>query len=272
MELQEFFEDSISLEFTELFEEFREEKAKKTALNFTRREMLENYAGEESETVIVYMTSYWCGLQNQIEDAKSKKFLESLTDEKMFELFGNEALKVLEVLDKLLGRQPKQREVKKVKKPTIRGSKKWKAGDLYAYKLKGRDAEIAGIAGKYAILYCRKVTTVSKNTNEIEMYMLLSFDKELPSDPKAVFDNAVFLPLSIFRYYIYLLISPHKEYPDDEIIYLGNLPEIPHPSNEAIPPSELHYGRIVWKMFDERFVGKFETWKKYGVDQEKYLK
>ena len=29
MELNEFFEDSISLEFTELFEEYREEKAKR---------------------------------------------------------------------------------------------------------------------------------------------------------------------------------------------------------------------------------------------------
>ena len=42
MELSVFFEDSISLEFAELFEEYREEKAKKTALNFARREMLEN--------------------------------------------------------------------------------------------------------------------------------------------------------------------------------------------------------------------------------------
>ena len=108
--------------------------------------------------------------------------------------------------------------------------------------------------------------------NFVHAYTLLCFDKELPEDPQTVIDHSVCLPFGAQGIYIYNLVAPHKDYPEDKIKYIGNLPDIPHPKNEVVPPNEFFYLVLQWKNFESRIAKSFLAWKNYGDNQEKFLK
>ncbi len=273
MNLKDFFElNSISLELSDLFDELKEEKSKASALKSALKETLECYEGEEGERIIVQMSAYWLALTNGIKSDVYRKTVEGISADKIREAWEDDADTVIEALDALLKWIPIVPKKKKATSAGKLGSKNWKSGDLYAYRLKSKDAKNAGIDGCYAIIYCVDVKKASVKKNDVTAYLLLCFDKELPEEPQMVIERSVFLLFGIERCYLHLLDSPHSEYPDDEIKYIGNLSEIPHPENEVIPPNELYYPMLLWSNFEYRVVSRFEAWKKYGEGQEKFLK
>ena len=273
MILKDFFEmNSVSLELSELFDELKEEKSKTSALKSALKETLECYEGEEGERIILEMSAYWLALTNGIKSDTYRKKVEEISDDKIKAEWGDDADTIIEALDALLKETATVPEKKKTTPSGKLGSKNWKVGDLYAYRLKGDEAKSAGIDGHYAIIYCTNVKKVSTRKNDVTVYLFLCFDKELSNDPQTVIENSACLPFGIERNYLCLLISPNSDYPDDEIKYIGNLPDISHPQNEVIPPNEFFYSMILWEHFEHKIVRRFESWKKYGEGQEKFLK
>ena len=279
--LNNFFEtNDISMELSELFEEFQEEKNKASALKSALSETLECYEGEEGERIIARMTAYYLALNNGIKPDAYRKSLEKLTEKKIQKLWGEDAETVIDVLNLLLSKSPavseenKEAAPKKKKEATPKklGSKNWNAGDLFAYRLKGRDSKSAGIDGFYAIIYCVDVKKISVNKNSVLAYLLLCFDRELPNEPQEIIEHSAVLPSGEERGYLQLLESLHNEYPDDKLRYIGNLPDIIHPENEVIHPNQSCYPCLLWVNFEHRVVYRFELWKKYGEGQEKFLK
>lgn len=273
MNLKDFFElNSISLELSELFDEFKEEKSKASALKSALKETLECYEGEEGERIIAQMSAYWLALTNGIKSDAYRKTVEGISADKIRAEWEDDADTVIEALDALLKETAIVPEKKKATPSGKLGSKNWKVGDLYAYRLKGIEAQKVGIEGYYAIIYCVDIKKISAKKNNVSAYLLLCFDKELPENPQMVIEHSAFLLFGIERCYLQLLDSPHSEYPDDEIKYIGNLSDIPHPKNEVIPPNELYYSWLLWSDFEHKVVRRFESWKKYGEGQEKFLK
>ena len=278
--LADFFETNvISLELSELFDELQEEKAKASALRSALSETLECYEGEEGECIIARMAAYYLALNNGIKNDTYRKNIEKITEKKIQKLWGEDSCKIIEVLDLLLGKtadiSEEKKEVsprkKKCSSPSKLGSKNWKPGDIYAYRLKGEEAKSEGIDGLYVLLYCIGIKKESDAMNFVHAYTLLCFDEELPDDPQTVIDHSAYLPTGMQKTYIYNLVASHKEYPDDELRYLGNLPDIPHPKNERVPPNELFYLVLQWRNFDSRITQRFQAWKKYGEDREKFF-
>lgn len=109
MNINEYFDlNTIALEVAETYEEYRlEDKAKQTALNFTRRELFEAYEDEPDMLIQLHMGLYRCGLQKGFVDGKSKKELESLTLENLLAVFDEaDGRLVYEVLGELLKTEP----------------------------------------------------------------------------------------------------------------------------------------------------------------------
>ena len=192
--LNEFFElNSVSLELSELFDELKEEKSKTSALKSALKETLECYEGEEGERIILEMSAYWLALTNGIKSDTYRKKVEEISDDKIKAEWGDDADTVIEVLESLLKEAPRFCEKKKVTPAEKLGSKNWKKGDLYAYRLKGIEAQKVGIKGYYAIIYCVDIKKISAKKNNVSAYLLLCFDKELPENPQMVIEHSAFL-------------------------------------------------------------------------------
>ena len=230
MELSDFFEtNSVALEVIELFDEFREEKAKKTALNAVRRELGEEYSEEGELRIIFQMALYWCGLKSNFIDEKSRSFLEGFTESEVKEAFDEEDGRIIaDLLTELLKTEPIKPERKKIDYSNP-GSKNWKKGDIFAYRLDGEEAEKAGLAGKYALWYVLDIEKKTARTNNVYVYLLLYFGDDINLPLEEIFDNSVFLPVCIYRDYQYKFIDSHHEYPSEYFLLLGNLSEINPP-------------------------------------------
>ena len=126
--------------------------------------------------------------------------------------------------------------------------------------------------GKHIIIYCVDIKKVSTKRNDVICYLWFCFDEELPNTPETVFDHSACLPFGIERKYLCLFFSPHSDYPDDEITYIGNVTDMPHPKNEVIPHDKLFYPLLCWNRFENDIIKRFSSWKKYGEGQEKFLK
>ena len=82
MEIQDFFDtNSVSLEVSELYEDYCGEKGKKPALNTVRKELSEQYSEEPDLYIVLNMTLYWNGLKSGFIDEKSRKYLKELKPE-----------------------------------------------------------------------------------------------------------------------------------------------------------------------------------------------
>ena len=228
MEVLDFLEGtSIYFEVSELFEEFLLEKGKSAALNATWREMLECYDGEKAEQIIVNMSVYWCGLQKNMVHKKSYEYLSALSEEQILCEFGDDADAVCEALPQLLAAEP----IKPVRKPIDYknpGSKNWKAGDVYAYRLKGEEAEKLGIKSTYALLYCHNVTKKTERKNNVVVYLMHYPKKELMPTVEENVNHSICLRITVHNEYRYQLIEAHYMYPKNELIYLGNLESFLH--------------------------------------------
>ncbi|MBO5111376.1 MAG: hypothetical protein J6D21_11760 [Clostridia bacterium] len=269
--LQDFFEaNSISLEVFELFEEFCFERAKKPALRAVFRQVKDDYGDEPGEYIIALMSVYYCGLKNHFEDPKFKKELEALTKEQIFACFGEEDGKhIAETLDELL-KMPPDPAVRKKIDYSNPGSKNWKVGDLYAYRLRGEEVEKAGLEGKYAVIYCVDVEKTTSRLNEIEFYVFLCDHGTLLEPPgKILRESCIVASHACSKKYPFLLISYHHEYPVNELVYLGNTKEFIHPDDEIVYGTSLAIPRIIWKWFDEKVAKGYLSSIKYLANHRK---
>ena len=271
MEIQDFFDtSSVSLEVSELYEDYCEEKGKKPALNTVRKELSEQYSEESDLYIVLNMTLYWNGLKSGFIDEKSRKYLKELKPEEIQAAFDErDAELISEVIEKLLELDPIKPLRKKIDYSNP-GSKNWKKGDIYAYKITGEEAESLGIAGKYALIYCYNIEKQSARTNYVDAYLLLYLGETLTDDLDFILENSIFLPISVHRIYRYRFSEPHYKYPLNQLLYLGNKQSIIHPSNEYIPNSSDFYARMTWSNFDFLFCHHFGVWKKYGEGHEKF--
>lgn len=273
MNIKDFFEtNGVYLELSELFDELKEEKSKSAALKSALNETLECYEGEEGERIIVRMSAYYLALTNSIKTETYRTTLDKISAKKIREEWADDADTIIEVLEALLNEPPVIPEKKKTISTGKLGSKNWKAGDLYAYRLKSDEAKSAGLYGKYVIIYCVDIKKVSAKRNDVICYLWFCFDEELPNTPETVLEHSACLPFGIERKYLCLFFSPHSDYPDDEITYIGNSTNMPHPKNEFIPPNELFYPWLCWNRFEKDVIRRFNSWKKYGEGQEIFLK
>ena len=246
---------SIYFEVSELFEEFLSEKGKPAALNATWREMLECYDGEKAEQIIVNMSVYWCGLQKNMVHKKSYEYLSALSEEQILCEFGDDADAVCEALPQLLAAEP----IKPVRKPIDYknpGSKNWKAGDVYAYRLKGEEAEKLGIKSTYALLYCHSVTKATSRANDVILYLLHYPKKELLPTVEENIEKSIFLRISVDNDYRYYLYDPHNAYPTDDLRYIGNIQFMSFPEDEHVFESKMFYKYISWKHFESVICSK----------------
>ena len=259
--LQDFFEsNSISYEVFELFEDFCGEKQKKPALRATFRQMKEDYADEPGEYIIVLMSVYYCGLKKSIEDLKFKKELEALTEEQIYACFGEDDGKtVMDVLDELL-KMPPDPPVRKKIDYSNPGSKNWKVGDLYAYRLRGEEVEKAGLEGKYAIVYCVGIEKDTSRRNNIDTYVLLCEESDLKKDARVLLkDSFLVASYAHDRRYLYLLVSSHHEYPTEELIYLGNSMEFEYPPKDKVFVGQyrIFIPRLLWGRFSDHITSNY---------------
>lgn len=267
--LKDFFEtNSVSLDVLETYDEFCLEKNGKTALNLTRRELYDEYKEERETEIIFLMTLYWCGLNKGVVDEKSHAKLKEITKEEIYDIYGEDALVVYASLEELLNAEP----IKPIKKKADKsnpGSKNWSVGDLYAYKLSGESAKKIGHDGKYIILYCHNIRNVTRMTNHVTVYAFVG-DEETPkaSPEQIVCESLRVMSFTIKGYYQFLLASPHREYPTDKLIYLGNTDKFEHPDDERVPPEEIYTPFLVWPTFDDAVSHKIDVMleKKYGVE------
>ena len=252
MEIQDFFDtNSISLEVSELYEDYCGEKGKKAALNAVRKELGEQYSEEPDLYIVLNMTLYWSGLKSGFIDEKSRKYLKELKPEEIQSAYDEgDAGLISEVIEKLLEAEP----IKPVRKKIDYGNPGSKNG----------------IAGKYALIYCYNIEKQSTRTNYVDAYLLLYLGDILTDDLNFMLENSIFLPISVHRIYRYRFSEPHYKYPLNQLLYLGNKQSIIHPSYEYIPNSSDFYARMTWRNFDFLFCHHFGVWKKYGEGHEKF--
>ena len=250
--LKDFFEaNTISLEVIELYDEYCLEKDKKTALNFVRREMLDEYKGERDSEIILFMTLYWCGLQKGFVSEKNRDELESITNNEICQIFDDDGNTVWTTLEELLRTEPIKSQRKKIDYSNP-GSKNWKVGDLYAYQLSGEIARKIEHEGKYIIFYCYDIQKETRMTNKVTVYAFVGDEDTLTASPEHILENSVrVMSFASRRYYQYLLYSPHHEYPTDKLIYLGNTDKFVHADNECIPYPDIYKPFLVWKTLDD---------------------
>ena len=274
-ELEEFFEgNSTSLEIKELYEDYCEDKSKKTALNAVRKELMKTYGNESELIIVLNMTLNWCALKSGFSDEKSREYLSQLNKETIQAVFEkNDAILIEKVIKSLLEMKPIK---PKKEKPDYSnpGSKNWKKGDIFAYKLTGPEAEKSGIDGMFAIIYCFDLKRSTSRTNIVTAYLLLYFEHDLKLEIDYILDHSVFLPFGISCNYRYVFFESHDKYPTNKLTYLGNKTILDFPSNEHIYQfNELRYQygkHVSWECFEKLLCLFFESWKKYGERHEKY--
>ena len=271
MEIQDFFDtNSVSLEVSELYEDYCGEKGKKTALNTVRKELSEQYSEESDLYIVLNMTLYWNGLKSGFIDEKSRKYLKELKPEEIQAAFDErDAELISEVIEKLLESEPIKPVRKKIDYSNPR-SKNWKKGDIYAYKITGQEAESLGIAGKYALIYCYNIEKQSVRTNYVDAYILLYLGETLTEDLNLLLQNSVFLPVDKELLYRYHFFETHDKYPTDKLVYMGNKVDIEFPIDEHIPKNSLYYLYTHWENFVHTVCFRFGVWKKYGEGHEKF--
>lgn len=249
---------SISIEVFELFKEFCLEKEKKAALRSTFRELAEDYYDEKDSYILLLMSVYYCGLKNGFSDLKFKDELETITQEQIFEFFEeDDALKIYSVLKELLVMTAIPSVKNKIDYSNP-GSKNWKAGDLYAYPLSSESIEKAGLSKKYAILYCEKVNKKTNRTNDVKIYVLIGDDKTIKKSPTEILRESVCITsYALSKFYLFLLVSSHHEYPTEKLISLGNCTDFVHPKNEVLPPEDVYIPRLGWTRFNDSISRKY---------------
>lgn len=269
MELNDFFEtNTVALEIEEIYDEEKlEGKAKKTALNAARRELLEAYQDEEDMLIQLQMGLYWFALQKGFVDEKSKKELNALTKEIILSKCGeSDGNLIYEILLELLKAEPVKQVRKKIDYSNP-GAYNWKAGDIYAYELTGDEAKSAGIAGKYALVYVIENKIISKRASEVTCYLMLKQTDGMNDDAQQILKESIYLPYDIFYAYRCLLKDQNYEYPTDRLVYVGNVFPIRTPDREKIPESRLHCWWIGWSNFEQKIVHTLSVYKKYQVKQ-----
>lgn len=311
MILKDFFEmNSVSLELSELFDELKEEKSKTSALKSALKETLECYEGEEGERIILEMSAYWLALTNGIKSDTYRKKVEEISDDKIKAEWGDDADTVIEVLESLLKEAPRFCEKKKVTPAEKLGSKNWKKGDIFAYKLESELAFEQNLDKAYALIYVVDIQTQTSRRNDVSVNLLMYFDGDLSLDIDQIIDGSVMLPVcnrsndsanDIIKIiasthpeidisklstlssgtidsskqpkcdYRYLFFEPHNKYPTEKLIFLGNKPSLPSPQNEIIR-NRREYDILYWIDIEKRIMQQYGIWKKYGEKQEKFRK
>lgn len=264
--MHSFFEgNSISMEVMEAYEERCLEHEKKVALNAVRRELGEEYRSEPELSILFDMTLYYCSLLKNFEDKKSKAVLEALTNEQIMAIFGlKDGNTVCETLEALLKMPPIKPQRKKIDYSNP-GSRHWKIGDVYAYPLQGEEINALGLSGKYALLHCIDIQEETRRTSNVKLYIRIADAINLDQPVSDTLSQACYLPsYAFFRFYRYLLISPHHDYPTDQLLYLGNHPEIGYANNEKIPPTEFHIPRLIWNSFDHQIANDYKSMIKFS--------
>lgn len=258
MDINDFFEwNSVSLEVMQTYSEYCLSMGMKTALNVVHSELREEFAYEDDQKVLFFMALYWCGLQNGFVDEKSRKHLDKLTRENVFEIFGHDdGETVYEVLKQLLELQPIKLE-KKIKSSNS-GAYNWRSGDIYAYLMDENDVKNISdksLEGKYVLIYCIENEITSKKKSRITCYVLLKNDIESINTFDDIMSSARFLPHTQ-RYknaffYRYVLISSNAEYPPPErLIFLGNFLPMVSPLDEEVP-RDVYNRRLLWRDLGE---------------------
>lgn len=256
MDLNDFYElSTVALEVQELYEENRlEGRAKQTALNFVRRELYDAYQDEPDMLIQLHMGLYCCGLQKGFVDEKSKKELESLTLEDVLAVFDEtDGKHIYEVLCELLKAEPVKQVRKKIDYSNP-GASRWKPGDVYAYELTGKEAEEAGIKGKFGLLYVIDNIIKSKRESDVTCYLLYKKTDGIIGTVSDILNESIILPFTYLGLYRCFLNNKNHEYPTDRLIYIGNTTSIQMPNDEVIPPSSDFYRWIGWRNFEHRIV------------------
>ena len=268
-ELEEFFDgNSTSLEIMELYEDYCEDKSKKTALNAVRKELMKTYGNESELIIVLNMTLNWCALKSGFSDEKSREYLSQLNKETIQAVFEkNDAILIEKVIKSLLEMKPIK---PKKEKPDYSnsGSKNWKKGDIFAYKLTGPEAEKSGIDGMFAIIYCLDIQYCSNRANNVDAYLMLFSERSLTTDIDYILQRSIFLPFDIKKVYRYHFFETHDKYPTEKLIYLGNRIEIEHPKNEFVPENSLFYRYMGWWDFESNICDRYIFWKEYFKRQE----
>lgn len=250
----------------ETFEEEKSEKGKKAALSATRRQMLAAYDGEPDMQIIVQMSVYFCALQNSFVDGKSRKVLEALSREEVFAAFAEgDAAFVWETLKELLLAEPLPpvKPVRKKFSPENPRAYFWKPGDIYAYQLVSDEAKKAGLAGKYALIYCVENRVINKGRSQVICYLLLKQTDGLSGDASTVLAESVFLPYFTFGCYRYSIKEHNSDYPCKNLIYVGNVLPLVSPGIEYLVKGEFNkYSLLLWERFEQECVNQYDTWKK----------
>lgn len=267
IEIKDFFEtNSTSLDVKEIYDEFGEERSKKSVPNAVLREIADEYADERDQEILMLMTVYWCALQKGFVHEKLKEKLDKITKEEIIDSFGDEDGEVVfNVLSELLISEPVPQVRKKIDYSNP-GSKNWKHGDIFAYQLGGKDAEEAGISGKYAIIYVQEIEKYTRQQNKVIVYVFLcdepDLEKELSELLRTSF-RVMSIPLS--RYYRFLICAPHHDYPYDKILYLGNIGNFERPIDEVVPISSLFLRYTDWDVLNFHVSLSVLTMKKFNL-------
>ena len=260
--IKQFFDgNSTALHVFEAYDSYCEEVPPKAALNAVRKGLAEEYVNEADLHIIFQMALFWCGLKKGFEDNQSKKMLVNITQEEVIGVFGvKEGNTIWTVLQDLLSCIPIKPERRKTNNSNP-GSKHWKAGDLYAYRLSKETTEVEELDGKYALLHCLEIVPRTQRENHIICYILLYNATEVPIDTSNILKNSIYLPVTIHGMYQCNCCDPHHNYPTNNLLYLGNFNgDYPLP-NEQVPTNILYCKFIGWDMFDKHVARCYNTWK-----------
>ena len=259
VDLKEFFEgNSTSLEVMEVYENFCLEKNKKVALNSVWRELKDEYCSERELYIVFLMTLYYCALEKNFTDEKSKCKLELLKEEEIYCVFGESNGKtVLEALKQLLGAEPRKPERSRIDLCNP-GSKEWKRGDVFAYPLLDLGERQKDFVDKYAIIQCIDKEEITKRQSNVMVYISICDASDVKMPLEYLLKSPIFIPsFALHGVYRYKLISKHHEYPTSKLLYLGNTNEIKAPENEMIPKDEYFIPLLSWKRFEDNML---ENW------------
>ena len=265
MILEDFFQsNSVSLEVMEMYDDLLSEKNKKVALNAVRRELYDEYRGEQELYIVFLMTLYYCGLKSNFIDEKSKKDLEILSTEYLNKVYGEtEGAKISTLLNELLTMKPMKPLRKKID-TTNPGSKNWRVGDLYAYPLTGEHIRQVGLDGIYAIIYCLAKEDVSRQESDIIGYVLLCPKEKIQASLSIILEQSLWLPASVAQqYYQFKIISKHHEYPTESLLYLGNSTELKTPLHEVLPPAPYYRKLLLWDDMQEAIIRYYTDWQRH---------
>ena len=217
--------------------------------------------GNDRATAVQKLKKSFNELQEDDEDEDAQLFRIGLADAQYYrkeltEEVAQNALKALDVIagfdwDICPGDLNRRREhyakapmpERKAGKPRPKFRCQWKIGDTFAYQLTSQEAKDLGIYGKYMLL--RKVSEVDNGDGSLEPIVTLSFWEkdilpvsrgDLSSVPllKLEVGGRGFSPRNHFEYRANICIKRRKQLENIPLVFIGNFPEIPMPTDEIV--------------------------------------